>query len=202
VADFKTMLEGFAKLAIQLTGLSPAGISQAHMPPKVLDPRKHGRLEFRVIGCRPVNSNSDEFTEEFDSGLNKIRVTSHGIRILTIQVKFIGEDQRPTQDALFYLERLGDRLVWPPSLAALKALDMGLQTRGSFLDLSQVFSAEDRQGSIGVKEFIFIASVSEEITGTDFPLSWIQTVTFTSNKLNDVDDTPADPQITVTVARP
>lgn len=197
------MLEGFSALALKVTGLKPASISQAHMPPKVIDPRVHGKLEFRVIGCRPVNANSDEFVEEYDAGLNKLHIFSHGLRELTIQVKFTGEDQRPTQDALFYLERLGDRLVWPSSTDALRAIDMVLVTRGSFLDLSKVFSAEDRQGSIGVKEFMFRASVSEEVTGPDFPISWIETVHVFSDDLNGVDGNPlpAPEQISLTVTR-
>jgi hypothetical protein len=200
VGDFKTMLGGFASLAVQLTGLQP--IVQAHMPPKVLDPRKHGKLEFRVIGCRPINSTSDEIRYEYNAGTNRLIVTSIGFRRLTIQVKFTGEDNRPSQDALFYLERLGDRIVWPSSLAALRAVDMGLVTRGSFIDLSRVISAEDRQGSVGVKEFTFNVVVTEVISNpSDSPLSWIETVEFLSNTLNDVDGTPLVPQISGTVTR-
>src|SRR4051812_36105798 len=120
------MLEGFAALTVKLTGLIPASVAAAHMPSKALDPRAHGKIEFRVIGCRPVNATSDEIVETYDAGLNLLRVSSKGFRQLTIEVKFIGEDNRPTQDALFYLERLGDRLVWPSSLASLRTLDMGL----------------------------------------------------------------------------
>jgi len=188
---------------MQLTGLKPASVVQAHMPSKVLDPRKHGKLEFRVIGCKPVNGTSDELRETYDAGLNMLRITAIGLRMLTIEVKFIGEDNRPTQDALFYLERLGDRLVWPSSLAALRAIDMGLQTRGGFIDLSRVYSAEDRHGSIGAKEFIFIAAVSEEISNpADSPLSWIQTVDFVSDTLDNVDGNPLPHQISGTVTVP
>lgn len=201
MSDFKTMLPGFAALATKLTGLQL--IAQAHMPPKVLDPRKHGKLEFRVIGCRPVNSTSDELREVWDVGTNTLFVTAIGFRQLTIQVKFIGEDNRPSQDALFYLERLGDRLAWPSSAAALRAIDMGLITRGSFVDLSRVISAEDRQGSVGAKDFIFTAVVSEQISdAADSPLSWIQTVNFASNTLNDEAGNPLARQIAGTVTRP
>ncbi len=94
-------------------------------------------------------------------------------------------------------------MVWPSSLAALRAVDMGLITRGSFLDLSKVYSAEDRQGSIGVKEFIFHAVVTEEIGDTsDSPLSWIETLTFESDTLDDVDGDPLPEQISDTVVRP
>lgn len=196
------MLEGFAKLALQLTGLHSPDIVQAHMPPKAIDPVKKGRLEFRVVGCRPVNSTSDELSEEFDAGTNTLIITSTGFRQITIQVKFIGYDHRPTQDALFYLERLGDRLQWPASLAALRALDMGLITRGSFIDLSKVISAEDRQGSVGAKDFIFHAVSSEIITNPDdSPSSWIETVEFASNTLKGEDGNPLAHQISGTVTR-
>jgi hypothetical protein len=197
------MLEGFSALAIQLTGLKPADISQAHMPPKVLDPRRHGKIEFRVIGCRPYTGNDDEVREDYDVGTNTLILTAAGRRQLTIQVKFTGEDHRPTQDALFYLERLGSRLVWPPSRDALRALDMGLVTRGSFIDLSKVYSAEDRQGSIGVKEFIFNVLLTEQITNPDnSPFQWIQTVLISSDTLDDVDGTPLPHQISATVTVP
>lgn len=202
MGDFKTMLGGFATLATQLTGLQTP---QAHMPTKVTDPKKKGRLEFRVIACKSVNSNSDDFRETYDVGSNTIIITSVGFRHLTIQVKFIGEDNRPSQDALFYLERLGDRLAWPSSLATLRALDMGLIERGSFLDLSKVFSAEDRQGSIGVKEFRMVAVVTEIVNGPDHdPMSWIETVEFYSDTLDDVDGEPAPAalQVSGTVTRP
>jgi hypothetical protein len=196
------MLQGFAALAAALTGLGAPNTVHAHMPAKMLDPLKKGRLEFRVIACRPVNSTSDEIREVFDAGTNKLLVTSFGRRYLTIQVKFIGDDQLPSQDALFYLERLGDRLTWPSSTATLRGLDMGLVTRGSFLDLSQVMSAEDRQNSVGVKDFIFAALVSEEMTATgDSPASWIETLYFGSDTLDDVDGTPLVPQISEVVTR-
>ena len=200
MGDFKTMLEGFANLTQQLTGLQPV---HAHMPSKVIDPQKKGRLEFRVIGCRPVNSHSDELREEFDAGQNLLIITAVGLRYLTIQVKFIGYDHRPTQDALFYLERLGDRLSWPSSHAALRALDMGLVLRGAFIDLSKVISAEDRQGSVGVKEFNFMAAVSEVIDNpADSPSSWIETVEFASDTLDDEAGDPLGLQISGSVTRP
>jgi hypothetical protein len=203
VANFKTMLEGFSGLAMRLTGLTPASVVHAHMPPKVVDPHIKGRLEFRVISCRSVNTNADELRETYDVALNQLRITSLGIRYLTIQVKFIGYDHRSTQDALFYLERLGDRIHWPPSLAELRAIDMGLINRGTFLDLSKVISAEDRQGSVGVKDFMFIAAVSEEISDPDgSPLSWIETVQFTSDTLDGEDGNPLGRQISGTVTRP
>jgi hypothetical protein len=196
------MLTGFAALAVQLTGLAPPSVGPAHMPPKVLDPRKHGKLEFRVIGCRPMNATEDDIRETYDVGTNKLTLTSYGFRQLTIQVKFTGEDQRPSQDALFYLERLGDRLVWPASQASLAALDMGLVTRGSFVDLSRVYSAEDRQGAIGAKEFIFNVLVSEIATGSpDNPTNWIETVQFASNQLLGTDGNPLATQISGSATR-
>ncbi len=196
----KAQLEGFAALVASLTGLKP--VAEANSPVKVIDPLKKGRIEFHVIGCKPVNSVSDEIIEVYDPGTNTLIVSSWGLRNLTIQVKFIGYDHRFSQDALFYLERLGDRIVWPASSATLKALGLVLVTRGSFINLSKVISAEDRQGSVGAKEFIFRATVSEEMTGDDSPSSWIETVEFASDTLDNEAGVPLAAQISGSVTRP
>lgn len=200
MSTFAQMLNGFAALATQLTGLQ---IVQAHMPVKATDPIKKGRLEYRVIACRPISKVTDEIRYAFDTGTNTLVMTSEGMREITIQTKFIGYDNRPTQDALFYLERLGDRLAWPSSVTALQALDMALVARESFIDLSRVISAEDRVGSIGVKDFRFNAVVTEAPDNpTDNPTNWIEVLEFYSAPLLDVDGNPSPHQIAGSVTRP
>ncbi len=191
-------LEGFAALATALTGIRT---EQKDMPQKMIDPAKKGRLEYRVISCRPVAGSSDEI--RFSDDGDNLLMSSEGLRALTIQVTFKGYDQRYTQNALFYLERLGNRLVWPSSLATLRALDLGLIDRGTFQDFSDVESAEDRRWSVGVKDFMLHAVVTETPDNpADNPMSWIETVEFASDTLDGTDDLPLPTQISATVTRP
>lgn len=196
MSDFATMLPGFAALAVSLTGLQ---VFQRNSPPKVIDPKLKGKLDFRVIACRPV-STFDEIRYVFDTVLGTYTMVSSGLRKLTIQVTFEGFDHGYGRDALFYLERLASRIVWPSSLAALNVLEMSLLDRGTFVDLSKVLSAEDRQWSVGTKDFIFLAVLNETPDNPDDnPANWIETVIFTSNPLLGEDGTPESPPVSGTV---
>lgn len=200
MSTFATIMTGFRALAIQLTGLQ---VEQYNSPPKTIDPKKKGRLEFRILACRPISAVTDEIRYTFDAGTNTLIMTSEGMRTITMQVKFEGYDHGPGQDACYYLERLGNRIVWPSSLEALAALDLGLVNRGTFQNFSKVLSAEDREWSIGIKEFIFQAVVNETPDNpADNPSTWIETVIFLSDTLDNVDGNPLVPQISRTVTRP
>lgn len=196
MSDFATMLPGFTALVAQLAGLQ---IEKANGPAKMIDPRLKAKLETRVISCRPVSAVTDEIRYTYNETTGVNTMTSEGMRALTIQVKFEGFDHGPARDALFYLERIGDRIVLPSSLATLRALGMGLTNRGTFQDLSKVLSAEDREWSIGVKDFMLLAVVTTTPdagvgVGSDNPANWVQSVTFVS--------TDMIPQISGTVTRP
>ncbi len=71
------------------------------------------------------------------------------------------------------------------------------------MDLSKVLSAEDRQWSIGVKDFMFLAVVNETPDNPDDnPSTWIEEVTFNSDTLDNEAGVPLVKQITGSVTRP
>ena len=146
----------------------------------------------------------DDVRYVYDSGSNGMVVTVFGIREFTFSVRFEGLDHTADRDALFYLERLRTRLIWPSSQDALIAIGASLTKRLAFQDLSRILSAEDRVNSIGVLDLVFQAVVedSPSTPTDDSPISWIQTVNWHTNTLNNEGNVPLVKQISDTITVP
>lgn len=198
MSTFATTLPALALLMTRLTGLQM--VEERDSPQKVVDPQKKGKLQYIVMGCKPVGQ--DEIRYTYNSGTNTMDVVVLGMRRLTVTARFEGYDHRPGQDALFYLERLGTRMSWPSSVQALQDVGLSLIERTSFINLSRVYEDSDRRWSIGQKDFIFNFLLEEPPGADDTPVSWIQTVIWASDTLDDVDGLPLDRQISGTVVAP
>lgn len=179
--NFETSLPAIAALMTSLVGLR---VDQRNMPQKVTDPKVKGKLVYTVTSCIS-NGLNDDVRFVYNAGTGLLDVVVSGLRTFTLSVRFEGYDQSLPHDALYYLERLGTRLIYPSSLATLAALDVSLIRRLSFQDLSRILSAEDRVWSVGQKDFVFQCVVTYNPTdgGADSPSSWIEHVQVLSDDL-------------------
>lgn len=202
MSSLKTMLDGFAALASSLTGLPNPQVVQTHMPVKAIDPTLKARLEFRILAVRSVSEVADE-VRYVVSGVDDefLDEVVSGMRVVTIQVKCIGLDHRPGQDAIYYLERMGNRMAWPATLDALSALEMALVARHPTIDVSTPLTADDRTTSVAVKDFLFNAVVNEiSNPGDEDEPGWIETVEFYSQDWPNGD--PDELLVSGSVTRP
>lgn len=200
MADFSTILPALASLCTSLTGLQA---SERDMPQKMTRPSVKGKLIYLVTNVTSVGLD-DDIRYVYDAGTNTLHMVVAGIRTFTFSVRFEGEDHSPGRDALFYLERLRTRLVWPAAQAAMFTANVALTKRMAFQDLSRVLSAEDRVQSVGVLDLIFQAVVEDSPTtgSSDFPVSWVERVHFNSDTLDNEGGTPLPVQIHGVVDRP
>jgi len=200
--DWATVLPGIAALLARLTGLQTF---ERDSPPKFTDPVLKAKLEFAVTSCVAVGRDERRYTYDgtvVDPNARMV-LTIDGNREFVLAVKCVSYDHTPLHSAEFFLERIYTKLSWPSSQAALNAVGISFTGAEKFVNVSANISDADRVFSLGVKDFRFLASVTDTVPPDptdvshfgDSPIGTIDHVQLTSVYLYGVDGNPLGKQV-------
>jgi hypothetical protein len=167
--DWATIKPGLLAWVAVMTGLTSAKTSkpmvywrdqpEAHRPPVYALLQTYATGSKGSDGVRYTATKDDGTPAEEGDEVSYLVPETFGNRLFTLSVEFRSLDQQHANRADVYAERLRNRIVWPRSVAMLKALNLAFVRAAPTQDISGL--VDDRQESRCVLDIRFGTVIRE-----------------------------------------